>query len=60
MDGQPKPGSNMQTKGEQKVIPGDCQEYMRKQKLRGKTIIMTLEVMSNENQQHIKVGRKPF
>ena len=50
MDGQPNPGSNSQTKGEQKVVPGDRQEYMRKQKLRGKTIIMTLEVMSNENQ----------
>ena len=50
MDGQPNPGSNSQTKGEQKVVPGDSQEYMRKQKLRGKTTIMTLEVMSNENQ----------
>ena len=59
MDGQTNPGSNSQTKGEQKVVPGDSKEYMRKQKLRGKTIIMTLEVMSNENQQHIKVGRRP-
>lgn len=60
MDGQLKPGSNTQTKGEQKVIPGNSQKYMRKKKLRGKTISMTLEVMSNENQKHVKVGRRPF